>query len=552
MTNADLPTAIFFSTNNSPTNWALDKATAYQAKKRRCSALCMVHVATIFSVPSSLKNVIALIVKTVIAIFAVTLFQIPAIKKRVWTPLQVRCLVSTNAGTTLLDLGKHIYKVVMFVTFSPLCCIVVGTFFPKACKTAHDFLRLTMKIKIENENNNPNPPENKEIQEPNPIHNTEPIHKPNNEPELVKEKLVKNDQPQNLDGLGNVLKPPQENNEEKIVKNPENEQPKEDEKPSPEIPQENSVSEPKSPRPDKKVLAPPPPPPVAPSVVSSIVQPKEAVAMDKLIKQFELKKVERENADKEIPLPKKLEQEAINKFLNVDLIQKVQQQDRRSKRMSAGDLAGWDEDSTSTTYEYEAPKKVENIVPQLEKKPTLKKTKKMDTLQRRVKEAEDAEVHAELHSSLNKKRAKFALDTFTQEQAKEVQAKLDKEVVNKRKSKRLQMQKLQERGVFDPPKQDEEIYEDERVEGNVQGIGIQDNSFAALDDVVYPDNNADDEELKIEDREIAEAEQPEEEPDDKGSVEKNEEKEEVQEDPQSPNTKPEQQSGRRRRRKKRK
>lgn len=143
----------FFSIESSPTNWALNKAAILQSNKKGCAARGMVTVATLTAVPSALKNLACLIVKIFVNTFALTFGQIPSLKARIWKPLETQGLVGANAGRTLLNLVLHVYKCVMFLTFSPLCCLFVGTFYPPACKIAHDALGLTSSPKKQNNNN---------------------------------------------------------------------------------------------------------------------------------------------------------------------------------------------------------------------------------------------------------------------------------------------------------------------------------------------------------------------------------------------------------------
>lgn len=142
----------FFSPKTSPTDWALKKADILSKDGKRCSAFCMTQVGTLSAIPSSLKNLVCVIVKTVVAAFALTICQIPSLKEKTWSWLKEHDLVAKCRGRTLLALALHVYKVVAFLVFSPFICLFVGTFSPTTCKKAHDALLLTHTKKEPKEN----------------------------------------------------------------------------------------------------------------------------------------------------------------------------------------------------------------------------------------------------------------------------------------------------------------------------------------------------------------------------------------------------------------
>jgi len=146
----------FFSTQTSPTNWSLDKACTLEKNKKKIASRAIVVVSIGFSGPSSLKQLSNFVVKLFIAFYATTFGQIPALKKRTWARLENVNLVSKNLLHTWKDLAVHIYKAVMFLTFSPLCCLYVGLASPKICKIVHDKLCLTQPSQKNDENNNLN------------------------------------------------------------------------------------------------------------------------------------------------------------------------------------------------------------------------------------------------------------------------------------------------------------------------------------------------------------------------------------------------------------
>lgn len=133
----------FFSIASSPTGWALNKAVTLKEKKRHCSAATMAGIAATLTIPSALKHASALLVKIFIATFALTIGQIPSVKAKAWSRLEQRSLVASTGGRTVLALAQHVYQCVMFLTFSPLCCLLVGPFSATACRKAHSSLHLT-------------------------------------------------------------------------------------------------------------------------------------------------------------------------------------------------------------------------------------------------------------------------------------------------------------------------------------------------------------------------------------------------------------------------
>lgn len=147
-----LPGIKFFSTETSPTNWCLNKAIKLQEDKRRGASVAMREVAVPSNFPSAGKNLINFIVKVPVGLFAITIGQIPAVKRKTWDNLEKVHLVSSSLGKTLLDLAIHVYKAIMFLTFSPIWCFTVGTFSPKFCKTVLDKMHLTKSEGPQQEN----------------------------------------------------------------------------------------------------------------------------------------------------------------------------------------------------------------------------------------------------------------------------------------------------------------------------------------------------------------------------------------------------------------
>ncbi|QLH34839.1 MAG: hypothetical protein HWD61_00785 [Parachlamydiaceae bacterium] len=112
----------------------------------------MREVAVPSNFPSAGKNLINFIVKVPVGLFAITIGQIPAVKRKTWDNLEKVHLVSSSLGKTLLDLAIHVYKAIMFLTFSPIWCFTVGTFSPKFCKTVLDKMHLTKSEGPQQEN----------------------------------------------------------------------------------------------------------------------------------------------------------------------------------------------------------------------------------------------------------------------------------------------------------------------------------------------------------------------------------------------------------------
>jgi hypothetical protein len=130
---------LFFGVDSSPASRALNWA---NDEKRRCAAIGKVQIATALFLPSALKHLVCVIIKLAIIAFAATFGQIPAIKARIWSRLENTQLVSSSVGKSFVDIALHLYRFVMFMTFSPLCCLFVGLFAPHACTKAHDVLKV--------------------------------------------------------------------------------------------------------------------------------------------------------------------------------------------------------------------------------------------------------------------------------------------------------------------------------------------------------------------------------------------------------------------------
>ena len=122
-----------FELESSPTDWALNHAVHFSKENRHFSATCMVVVAAASSIPSATKNLTCVVVKVSVAIFAYSnIGQIAAIKTRTWSTFQDFHLISTSKEETLKELVLHVYKCVMFLTFSPFCCLTRGYLFSKS------------------------------------------------------------------------------------------------------------------------------------------------------------------------------------------------------------------------------------------------------------------------------------------------------------------------------------------------------------------------------------------------------------------------------------
>lgn len=515
MTKSELPSATFFSSSSSPTNWALDKAVTYQNQKRYCAAICMVQVSTLSFIPSALKNVVALVIKIAVALFALTLGQIPPIKKRIWLPLQARCLVSTHAGTTLLDLGVHVYKVVMFLTFSPLCCVLVGTFSAKACKTALDFLRITQK-KSENSNNDQQPVKNQEKledqkQEPKkgPV-----VVEPNKNSEDGKEDQINNDQikddqnknnhdeKENIQGVPvtPIVNPPQENavlnaHEGKEIietqKEPQSEQPKQEKtvdaseasdaskvdvlgrslvkKVSDTLKRMTGIPIPPPP-------APPPPGPNAPPVdssPSSKLKKKEKITH--LLDKFDQVKLRKTAIDN--PQDKQPNKEESAIIFNQRVLDRARQ--RTINQMPIESYWTPDDDRLTTeivsrnnTKTKEDKKADDDKKPEV-KRPRRKEPEKLNTLQTKVKndleKAQMEEANAELRNSLKRTR-KVVADTFKGDEAEKAKKELEESefaIRQAKKTRELNEKRAREAGIFDPPKpkvEQEEKTEEKNIE----------------------------------------------------------------------------------------
>ncbi|BBI17136.1 hypothetical protein [Neochlamydia sp. S13] len=133
----------FFSIDASPANWALHKAVLSEAGKYRLAARSWVFVSTISCVPSAGQQLANLIIKMAAATYITTLGQIPALKKRSWSKLESCNLISENLSKSWMNVALHAYKFVMFLTISPICCLITGIVSPKTCKDIHDKLHLT-------------------------------------------------------------------------------------------------------------------------------------------------------------------------------------------------------------------------------------------------------------------------------------------------------------------------------------------------------------------------------------------------------------------------
>lgn len=154
----------FFSIqSSSPTDLALNKAVELREKKRYFASFCMVEVSLLAVVPSAVKDVACVVVKLCVSVFALTIGQIPPIKTRTWTKLQEKGLVSETPLKTVIHLVIHVYRAVMFIVFTPISCLLIGTFSPETCKKANDVLKLTKKV----ETSDLKPQEDPSIQKPN-------------------------------------------------------------------------------------------------------------------------------------------------------------------------------------------------------------------------------------------------------------------------------------------------------------------------------------------------------------------------------------------------
>lgn len=144
----------FFSNKSSLTNDALNYAVAAKKDKKRGKAFCWTVVSITTIVPSVGKHGVCVIVKVTVAAFALTVGQIPPIKKRTWSKLEAHHLVANNGVKTVLAIAIHAYQCVMFLAISPFCCVFIGIFSPEVCKAIHDKLGLTYKNEQkENEEN---------------------------------------------------------------------------------------------------------------------------------------------------------------------------------------------------------------------------------------------------------------------------------------------------------------------------------------------------------------------------------------------------------------
>ncbi|MBS4166532.1 MULTISPECIES: hypothetical protein [unclassified Neochlamydia] len=133
----------FFSIDASPANWALHKAVLSETGRCRLAARGWVFVSTISCVPSAGQQLANLIIKMAAATYITTLGQIPALKKRSWSKLESYNLISENLSKSWVNVALHAYKFVMFLTISPICCLITGIVSPKTCKDIHDKLHLT-------------------------------------------------------------------------------------------------------------------------------------------------------------------------------------------------------------------------------------------------------------------------------------------------------------------------------------------------------------------------------------------------------------------------
>lgn len=137
----------FFSPDTSPVDSCQQKALKFVAHKKECAARSMNLVSTGAALPSALKNLHAFSIKFFIAAYATTFGQIPSLKAKTWTGLEKHCLVSENLKKTWVALGLHLYKFVMFCTFSPISSLIVGAVFsPRANKKIHDKLGLSQNL----------------------------------------------------------------------------------------------------------------------------------------------------------------------------------------------------------------------------------------------------------------------------------------------------------------------------------------------------------------------------------------------------------------------
>ncbi|MBN9377883.1 MAG: hypothetical protein BGO14_03895 [Chlamydiales bacterium 38-26] len=153
----------FFSPDTSPVDSCQQKALKFVAHKKECAARSINLVSTGAALPSALKNLHAFSIKFFIAAYATTFGQIPSLKAKTWTGLEKHCLVSENLKKTWVALGLHLYKFVMFCTFSPISSLIVGAVFsPRANKKIHDKLGLSQNLTpqrfIQKENSSPKNP----------------------------------------------------------------------------------------------------------------------------------------------------------------------------------------------------------------------------------------------------------------------------------------------------------------------------------------------------------------------------------------------------------
>lgn len=137
----------FFSLDTSPVDSCQQKAIDFVARKKECAARSINLVSTGAALPSALKHLHAFSIKFFIAAYATTFGQIPSLKAKTWIGLEKHCLVSENLKKTWVALGLHLYKFVMFCTFSPISSLIVGAIFsPQANKKIHDKLGLSQHL----------------------------------------------------------------------------------------------------------------------------------------------------------------------------------------------------------------------------------------------------------------------------------------------------------------------------------------------------------------------------------------------------------------------
>ena len=146
MSNSAL--ANFFN-GSSPTNWAMNQAVHLNKEGSRGAARGMMVVSGLFGPISSGQSLICAAAN--FPLFPLTAaasagnYNAEKLKQKTWSKLDVVRGIAFGVGTALLAIAVYVYRCVMFLTFSPLCCLTVGLVSPEAAKKAHDWLKLTFK-----------------------------------------------------------------------------------------------------------------------------------------------------------------------------------------------------------------------------------------------------------------------------------------------------------------------------------------------------------------------------------------------------------------------